>query len=73
MGITHAKVSEATEGSDPNKVRTSDWNADHVVTAADIPIVDTGGKFTGTNVETALQEAGSGTATSKIYAYQNFR
>jgi hypothetical protein len=42
MGITHAKVSTAQEGADPSKVRTSDWNAAHVVelTTADIEGLD---------------------------------
>lgn len=39
MAITHAKVSSAPEGSDPNEVRASDWNASHVIALedADIP------------------------------------
>lgn len=30
MGITHSKVSAISDGADTNKVRPSDWNADHV-------------------------------------------
>ena len=33
MPITHAFTSTKSEGSDPTKVRTSDWNADHTLTA----------------------------------------
>lgn len=32
--VKHAKVSAAPEGADASKVRTSDWNDDHVVTGA---------------------------------------
>lgn len=31
VSITHAKVSSAPEGEDPTKVRTSDWNDEHVI------------------------------------------
>lgn len=36
MGIKHAKVSNAPEGADSSKVRTSDWNADHTIEAGTI-------------------------------------
>lgn len=31
MALKHAFVSSAPEGSDPSKVRTSNWNADHAI------------------------------------------
>ncbi len=34
MGVTHAKVSTVPDGSDPNQVRSSDWNDEHVLSLA---------------------------------------
>jgi len=55
MGITHTKVTVIAD--DPNyDVGADEWNDDHVVTASDIPIVDTGSLITATEVEGALAE-----------------
>jgi len=51
MAITHALVADG----DP-LVGAADWNDAHVVTAADIPIVDAADDFTATEVEGALAE-----------------
>lgn len=40
----------------------STWGTFGAATAADLPITDTGGYFTGTDVEAALQELGAETA-----------
>lgn len=42
MGIKHAFTSAAAEGADANMVRTSNWNADHVIdTYVDLPAIAT--------------------------------
>src|SRR3990167_11045707 len=51
MAVKHAIVADGTP-----LVGAADWNADHVVTAADIPIVDAALDFTATEVEGALAE-----------------
>lgn len=51
MAITHALVADGAP-----LVGAADWNANHVVTAADVPIVDTANNFTATEVEGALAE-----------------
>ena len=64
--ITHSKVSAKSDGADATLVRPSDWNDDHVVDidAADVDITDTGGYFTATDVEGALQELGDRSAVT---------
>ncbi len=37
LAITHAKVSSVSDGSDPNQVQPSDWNATHVLTGTTSP------------------------------------
>lgn len=52
MAIKHSKVSSAPEGSDPSKVRTSDWNADHTIEA---------GTITDAHIATANKDGAAGT------------
>lgn len=56
MAIKHTKVSSAPEGSDPSKVRTSDWNADHTIEA---------GTITATEIATANKDGAAGTASMR--------
>ena len=88
MPITHAKVSSATEGPDDEKVRTSDWNADHNTDAfviEDLSDVDVttvppedgqGLIYDAASSTWKPGAAGGGAAISaagRIYAYKNFR
>lgn len=56
MAIKHTKVSTAPEGSDPSKVRTSDWNADHAIDA---------GTIADTHIATANKDGAAGTASMR--------
>jgi len=66
MGITHTKVTVIAD--DPNyDVGADEWNDDHVVTASDIPIVDSGGLITATNAETAFAEIATDVALARLF------
>jgi hypothetical protein len=56
MAIRHQKVSTAPEGSDPSKVRTSDWNA---------PLVIEDGTITAAHVAAANKDGTAGTASMR--------
>lgn len=58
--VTHAKVSDEPDGSNPDDILISDWNADHVVdvVAADVPVTPVGA-VAATDVQAAIQELDS--------------
>ncbi len=69
MAIRHVFTSPKADEADATLVRPSNWNADHTgtVAAADVPIVDAGGRYTAGEAEAALQEiAGAGRTTQTV-------
>jgi hypothetical protein len=59
MPIQHTFVSTIADSEQPDIVQPSHWNAVHTLPEADeIAVTDAGGYYTGTDVESVLQEVG---------------